>query len=211
MTGRFITFEGIDGSGKTTQIELLEKKLITENISYLILREPGGTKLSEKIRDILLDSKNISLSSHSESLLFVAARAQLMKEKIQPALQEGRFVICDRFADSTVAYQGYGRGLNIEHLEQLNNFGTDKISPDLTIILDIDPNQAIQRLQSAVPDRMESIGIDFFQKVQEGYYQIAKKHSNRCVIINGDQSVDTVFSLVYKSINEKFLKEMTCN
>lgn len=211
MTGRFITFEGIDGSGKTTQIELLEKKLTIEKISYLILREPGGTKLSERIRDILLDSKNISLSSESESLLFVAARAQLMKEKIKPALQQGCFVICDRFVDSTVAYQGYGRGLNIGYLEKLNNFGTDNIYPELTIILDIDPNKAMRRLQRTVPDRMESIGVDFFEKVQEGYYQIAKRYPDRCMIINGDQPVDIVFSLIYQSINERIIKEMACN
>ena len=211
MTGRFITFEGIDGSGKTTQIELLEKKLTIEKISYLILREPGGTKLSERIRDILLDSKNISLSSESESLLFVAARAQLMKEKIKPALQQGCFVICDRFVDSTVAYQGYGRGLNIGYLEKLNNFGTDNIYPEFTIILDIDPNKAMRRLQRTAPDRMESIGIDFFEKVQEGYYQIAKRYPDRCMIINGDQPVDIVFSLIYQSINERIIKEMACN
>ena len=211
MIGRFITFEGIDGSGKTTQIDLLEKKLQIEDISYLIFREPGGTKLSEGIRDVLLDSKNIFLSSEAETLLFVAARAQLMKEKIQPALQKGKFVICDRFADSTVAYQGYGRGLNIEYLEQLNNFGTGSIYPDLTIILDIDPNKAMQRLESTVPDRMESIGVDFFAKVQDGYYQIAKKYPDRCVIINGDQSVDTVFSSIYQSINDRIIKEIACN
>ena len=174
MIGRFITFEGIDGSGKTTQIDFLEKKLQIEDISYFIFREPGGTKLSEGIRDVLLDSKNIFLSSEAESLLFVAARAQLMKEKIQPALQQGKFVICDRFADSTVAYQGYGRGLNVEYLEQLNNFGTGSIYPDLTIILDIDPNKAMQRLESTVPDRMESIGVDFLQKYKMGIIKLLR-------------------------------------
>ena len=116
MTGKFITFEGIDGSGKTTQINLLEEKLSQQGISTLILREPGGTKLSEKIRDILLDRENINLSPSAESLLFVAARTQLMAEKIKPSLERDQFVICDRYTDSTVAYQGYGRGLNVEYL-----------------------------------------------------------------------------------------------
>ena len=121
MTGKLITFEGIDGSGKTTQIDLLESELKQQGISTLVLREPGGTKLSEKIREVLLDRDNIALSPLAESLLFVAARAQLMAEKIKPALELDQFVICDRFADSTVAYQGYGRGLNVEYLEELNN------------------------------------------------------------------------------------------
>ena len=210
MTGRLITFEGIDGSGKTTQIDLLEEQLIRNNIPYLILREPGGTKLSEKIRNILLDRKNIHLSPESESLLFVSARAQLMQEKIQPALEKRKFVICDRFADSTVAYQGFGKGLNVQYLEELNNFSTNNIFPDLTIILDIEPREAAKRIQHVELDRMESMGLDFFQRVQEGYYEIANKNSNRCVIINGSQPSEEVFKLVYKKIKEKFLEEIIC-
>ena len=175
MKGKFITFEGIDGSGKTTQINLLEQKLIKEGISPLILREPGGTRLSERIRQILLDRKNIILSSVAESLLFVAARAQLVSDQIKPALEQGKYVICDRFIDSTVAYQGYGRRLNVEYLEQLNNYATDNIHPDITIILDINPEKAALRKQSDTPDRMEDIGIEFFLRVQQGYYEIANR------------------------------------
>ena len=165
MTGKFITFEGIDGSGKTTQINLLETKLSQQGIATLILREPGGTKLSEKIREILLDRDNIKLSPSAESLLFVAARTQLTTEKIKPSLEQNQFVICDRYADSTVAYQGYGRGLNVKYLEELNKFATDSIQPDITIILDIDPEKAAIRMASDVPDRLESAGINFFLKV----------------------------------------------
>ena len=211
MIGKFITFEGIDGSGKTTQINMLEKQLIKEEIPYTILREPGGTKLSEKIMEILLDKKNINLSSTAESLLFVAARSQLMVEKIKPALEKDQFVICDRFVDSTIAYQGYGRGLDIQYLEQLNSFGTDGIFPDLTIILDVEPTIADQRIQNSNADRIESIGNNFFVRVQNGYHKIADLYSNRCVIIDGNQSAVNVFDAVYIEINERILKGMTCN
>jgi len=211
MKGKFITFEGIDGSGKTTQINLLEQKLIKEGISPLILREPGGTRLSERIRQILLDRKNINLSSVAESLLFVAARAQLVSDQIKPALEQGKYVICDRFIDSTVAYQGYGRRLNVEYLEQLNNYATDNIHPDITIILDINPGKAALRKQSDTPDRMEDIGIDFFLRVQKGYYEIANRHLKRCVIIDGNLSENKVFELVMKEVNKKLSKGISCN
>ena len=211
MKGKFITFEGIDGSGKTTQINLLEQKLIKEGISPLILREPGGTRLSERIRQILLDRKNINLSSVAESLLFVAARAQLVSDQIKPALEQGKYVICDRFIDSTVAYQGYGRRLNVEYLEQLNNYATDNIHPDITIILDINPEKAALRKQSDTPDRMEDIGIEFFLRVQQGYYEIANRYSKRCVIIDGNLSENKVFELVMKEVNKKLSKETSCN
>ncbi len=210
MIGKFITFEGIDGSGKTTQINLLEEKLSQQGISTLILREPGGTKLSEKIRGILLDRENINLSPSAESLLFVAARAQLMAEKIKPSLERNQFVICDRYTDSTVAYQGYGRGLNVEYLEELNKFATDSIQPDITIILDVDPEKAAIRMASDVPDRLESAGINFFLKVRKGYYEIARRYPQRCVIIDGSKSESEVFELVFKEVNNKLLKEIPC-
>ena len=210
MTGKFITFEGIDGSGKTTQINLLEAKLNQQGIPTLILREPGGTKLSEKIRGILLDRENINLSPSAESLLFVAARAQLMAEKIKPSLERNQFVICDRYTDSTVAYQGYGRGLNVKYLEELNKFATDSIQPDITIILDVDPEKAAIRMASDVPDRLESTGIKFFLRVRKGYYEIARRYPQRCVIIDGSRTESEVFELVLKEVNKKLLKEMLC-
>ena len=211
MKGKFITFEGIDGSGKTTQINLLEQTLVLKDIPYVIFREPGGTKLSEKIREILLDSENINLSTLAESLLFVASRAQLTVEKIKPALEQDKLVICDRFVDSTIAYQGYGRGINIKYLEELNMFGTDDIIPNLTIILDIDPVQAEGRIHGSTHDRMESSGNDFFKRVREGYYNIARDHSQRCVIIDGNKPADIVFEDVYTEINKKIFKELICS
>ena len=211
MIGKFVTFEGIDGSGKTTQIDLLETALKQRGISTSILREPGGTRLSEKIRDILLDRKNMHLSLSAESLLFVAARAQLMEEKIKPALERDKFVICDRFSDSTIAYQGYGRGLNIEYLEELNNFNTDSVQPDLTFILDIDPEKAALRMSSLALDRMESTGIEFYLRVQEGYHEIARRFPMRCVLIDGSHPESEVFELIMKVVNKKLLKEMSCS
>ena len=211
MTGKLITFEGIDGSGKTTQIDLLEAELKQQGIPTLILREPGGTRLSEKIRNILLDRNNMNLSSSAESLLFVAARAQLLTEKIQPALERNKFVICDRFADSTVAYQGYGRGLNVEYLEELNKFATGCIQPDITIILDVDPEKASLRMGNEVPDRMESTGIEFFKRVQEGYYEITQRYPQRCTIIDGSQAEHKVFESIMNEINNKLLKGMPCS
>ena len=136
MTGKLISFEGIDGSGKSTQIQMLENEFNKFNIDYKTFREPGGTILSEKIREILLDKKHIDFIPMAESLLFAAARAQLTVEQIKPALMENKIVICDRFIDSTIAYQGYGRGLDIQNLEQINNIATEGIHPDITFILD---------------------------------------------------------------------------
>ena len=206
MQGKLLTFEGIDGSGKSTQIDLLEKKINDINIPVSIVREPGGTEVSEKIRKILLDKKNMCLSSVSESLLFIAARSQLMTEKVLPELKKNKVVICDRFVASTVAYQGYGRGLNVEYLEKLNYFGTYGRVPDLTIIIDIDPKNSIERLLDKEYDRMESSGLEFYSKVQKGYHEIAFKEPDRCKMIDGHQSIEKVFDLIWSHVNEKILK-----
>jgi dTMP kinase len=211
ITGKLITFEGIDGSGKSTQIQLLEAEFEKLDISYKTFREPGGTKLSEKIRAILLDKENIELYSNAESLLFAAARAQLTAEQIKPALTKGEFVICDRFTDSTIAYQGYGRGLNINNLELMNTIATDGLIPDITFILDIDPEKASERIQTEATDRMESGGIDFFQKIRQGYYQIREQNQSRCIIINGEKPQKDISKEIHHIIMERFKKELTCN
>jgi len=211
ITGKLITFEGIDGSGKSTQIQLLEAEFEKLGISYKTFREPGGTKLSEKIRAILLDKENIELYSNAESLLFAAARAQLTAEQIKPAITKGEFVICDRFTDSTIAYQGYGRGLNINNLELMNTIATDGLIPDITFILDIDPQKATERLKTVNPDRMEAAGIDFFKKIRQGYCQIREQNQSRCIVIDGEKPQKDISKEIHHIIMERFKKELTCN
>ena len=209
IAGKLITFEGIDGSGKSTQIQLLEAEFEKLGISYKTFREPGGTKLSEKIRTILLDKENIELYSNAESLLFAAARAQLTAEQIKPAITKGEFVICDRFTDSTIAYQGYGRGLNINNLELINTIATDGLIPDITFILDIDPQKATERLKTVNPDRMEAAGIDFFTNIRQGYYQIREQNQSRCIVINGEKPQKDISKEIYHIIMKRFKKELT--
>ena len=211
IAGKLITFEGIDGSGKSTQIQLLEAEFEKLGISYKTFREPGGTKLSEKIRTILLDKENIELYSNAESLLFAAARAQLTAEQIKPAITKGEFVICDRFTDSTIAYQGYGRGLNINNLELINTIATDGLIPDITFILDIDPQKATERLKTVNPDRMEATGIDFFKKIRQGYCQIREQNQSRCIVINGEKPQKDISKEIHHIIMERFKKELTCS
>ena len=211
IVGKLITFEGIDGSGKSTQIQLLEAEFEKLGISYKTFREPGGTKLSEKIRTILLDKENIELYSNAESLLFAAARAQLTAEQIKPAITKGEFVICDRFTDSTIAYQGYGRGLNINNLELMNTIATDGLIPDITFILDIDPQKATERLKTVNPDRMEAAGIDFFKKIRQGYCQIREQNQSRCIVINGEKPQKDISKEIHHIIMKRFKKELTCS
>ena len=211
IAGKLITFEGIDGSGKSTQIQLLEAEFEKLGISYKTFREPGGTRLSEKIRTILLDKENIELYSNAESLLFAAARAQLTAEQIKPAITKGEFVICDRFTDSTIAYQGYGRGLNINNLELINTIATDGLIPDITFILDIDPQKATERLKTVNPDRMEVAGIDFFKKIRQGYCQIREQNQSRCIVIDGEKPQKDISKEIHHIIMERFKKELTCS
>ena len=211
IAGKLITFEGIDGSGKSTQIQLLEAEFEKLGISYKTFREPGGTKLSEKIRTILLEKENIELYSNAESLLFAAARAQLTAEQIKPAITKGEFVICDRFTDSTIAYQGYGRGLNINNLELINTIATDGLIPDITFILDIDPQKATERLKTVNPDRMEAAGIDFFKKIRQGYCQIREQNQSRCIVINGEKPQKDISKEIHHIIMKRFKKELTCS
>ena len=211
LVGKLITFEGIDGAGKSTQIQLLEAEFNKLGILYKTFREPGGTDLSEKIREILLDKDNLELYSNAESLLFAAARAQLIVEQIKPAIAKGECVICDRFTDSTIAYQGHGRGLNIKNLEMINNIATEGLTPDITFILDIDPGKASERMRAESPDRMEAAGIDFFQKIRQGYHQIMEQFPYRCIVINAEQSQENISKEINQIIMKRFKEELTCS
>ena len=211
MKGRLITFEGIDGSGKSTQIGMLENELKKLGVAFKTFREPGGTDLSEKIRTILLDKKNIELISTAESLLFAAARAQLTTEQIKPAIEKGEFVICDRFTDSTIAYQGYGRGVDIEQLETINYIATAGLTPDITFILDISPESAAERMEAEASDRMEETGVDFFMRIRAGYYQIKDQNMNRYRLIDGEQTPENVFKEIKEIIIKQFEEVLTCS
>ena len=163
--GAFISFEGIDGCGKSTQVKMLLEKLDKEDIACSLVREPGGTQVSEEIRSVLLKTRTENMSSRAEALLMTASRAQLTKDKIKPALEDGICIIADRYKDSTLAYQGGGRGINIEYLIELNNFATYDLDPDLTILIDISSVEAKNRSVVSDPDRIESAGLEFQEEV----------------------------------------------
>lgn len=200
----FITFEGADGCGKTTQIELLDKYLQEKGFKTLVTREPGAKGLGEKLREILLNYDG-EVSPNCESFLFLADRAQHVDCVIKPALKKGIIVLCDRHTDSTVAYQGYGRQLDIEQIKKLNKIAVNGLKPNLTIVFDIDIETSMQRV-GKTKDRMESAGSEFFNRVRNGYLAIAKEEPNRVKVINSADSIENihkqVVGLVKKSIGE---------
>jgi dTMP kinase len=190
----FITFEGPEGSGKSTQIRLLEKYLIKKGLTVVNTREPGGSMLAEKIRKLLLNSANISIAPPAELLLYLASRAQHVNDKIKPALEKGQAVICDRFSDSTMAYQGYARGLSKKMIKEMNEFAAYGLKPDLTIYIDIDVNTGLRRAhkRSGKKDRLESEKTAFHKKVRKGYLEIAESEPLRIKIINGKETVGQI-------------------
>jgi dTMP kinase len=205
-TGLFIAFEGVEGAGKGTQIRLAEEYLrdqVPEGV--LVTREPGGTELGEKIREVLLDPETGKLDARSEALLFAAARAQMVSSVIRPALAEGRIVICDRYVDSSLAYQGWGRGLGEQDVLTLNVWATQGLFPDLVILLHLEPERGLLRSTEA-PDRMELEGQDFHSKVADAYLKIAEEHPERFVLVDADQSPAEVFEDVRAAL-DKALQE----
>ena len=200
--GIFITFEGIDGCGKSTQLGLLKENFLKEGIEFIEVREPGGTPVGEKIRTILLDKKNDSMTRMAELLLFEAARAQITEEVIIPALESGKNVICDRFYDSTSAYQGYANKMGRDLTDFLNLKATAGVSPDLTVLLDIDPETAFKRRalrDAGEEDRIEMQGLSYQQMVREGYLELAKEQ-DRIKIIDASQPVDAIYQEIRKQI-----------
>lgn len=183
----FISFEGIDCSGKSTQIEELARRLDAQRREVLIVREPGGTDISERIRSLLLDMKHREMDPHTEMLLFSSSRSQLVIQRIVPALERGVVVIADRFHDSTTAYQGYGRGLDIEAIRHIHRIATHGVLPDLSFFIDITIEESLRRRdgrRNAI-DRMESADREFFERVRQGYLQIASTAPSRFRIIDG--------------------------
>jgi dTMP kinase len=186
LKGLFVTLEGIEGCGKTTQGARLKSYLEERNIPVVLTREPGGTAIGEKIRKMLIDPENKDLLPLTEVLLFSAARHQHVREVILPALARGDVVICDRFYDATFAYQGSGRGLENATLKTLTRLATEGLKPDLTIVLDLDPGEGMKRLLKSRPfaDRIEKEAMDFFLRVREGYLAIASREKKRCRVFD---------------------------
>ncbi|MBR6127545.1 dTMP kinase [bacterium] len=196
--GLFITFEGADGCGKTTQIKLLNSYLLNKGFETLITREPGAIGLGEKFREILLNYEG-DVSPTCESFLFLADRAQHVDCIIKPALKDGKIILCDRHTDSTVAYQGYGRGLDLGRINYLNEIATAGLRPDLTIILDVDIETSMKRVGSE-RDRMESAGTDFFNRVRNGYLQIAKQDPDRVKLISSADTIENIHKKVVELV-----------
>ena len=203
----FITFEGIDGSGKSTQVKLLAQYLRENGTDVYITREPGGTPLAESLRNILLDTKTGHLSPLSELFLYLASRREHLDKIILPKLEEKITVISDRFADSSVAYQGLGRGISPVKVDELNKLATDSNYPDITFLLDIDPHDGLERLncQRSQPlDRLESEGIDFLAKIRKGYLWIAEREPQRVIVIDAKLSIKEIANIIRKHVDIVF-------
>lgn len=201
MKGKFITFEGSEGSGKSTQSKLLYRYLKNKGYNVVYLREPGGTKISEKIRKILLDSKNQSMLPACEMLLYMASRSQLVEEIIIPALKMNRIVVCDRFLDSTLIYQGYGLGMNIKFIKYLGDFVTGGIKPDLTIFLDLPTKKGLE-VCGRVKDRIEKRSFSYFSRVRRGYLKLAGLEPGRIKIIKVDDDKSMTQEKIRNLVNK---------
>lgn len=204
--GRFITFEGGEGCGKSTQIKRLEEHLRTLGVEVLLTREPGGTRLAELVRGLLKDEKDDPPCDRAELLLFLAARAQLVRNVINPALEAGKWVLSDRFSDSTFAYQGYGRGLDLGVLAVANDFACEGLKPDLTFLLDVPPAIAAARMRrresetNTTADRIELAGDEFHSRLREGFRELAKKNPDRIVTVDASGAPDEVWEIVCRSL-----------
>lgn len=212
--GLFITFEGLEGCGKTTQAKMLFDFLIKQKIHSIYTKEPGGTKIGDKIRKILLDQKNDGMDYKSEMLLFLASRAENVRLIILPALEEGKVVISDRFYDSTTAYQGYGRGIDLKIIKHLNNLVVGKAIPDLTFILDIDPYEGLRRSASfgnSHEMRFEEEFLNkkiiegklFLERVRHGYYQLSREETGRIKIIDANRSKEDIYNEIVEIVKRK--------
>ena len=198
----FISFEGIDGCGKSTQVDLLIKKLNSLKIRSLLVREPGGSKIAENIRSILLDNANRLMSNETEALLMTASRAQLTREVIIPKLKEGFVVVADRFQDSTIAYQGGGRGLDISFLEMLNLFATNHLIPNMTFYTDISAKEGLKRTISNEFDRIENAGEAFQVRVRNEYLNLIKKEPQRVFLVDGTKTVTEIHEEIWSKIEK---------
>lgn len=202
--GKFITFEGCDGCGKSTQLKLLSEYLEKENVPHIFTREPGGGKISEAIREILLNGKNAEMTDDCEALLYAAARMQHLADRVEPALAEGKLVVCDRYVDSSLAYQAYARGLGVDFVAQINVQALKKYRPDVTIFIDLSPEAAFKRKHGADEnDRLEQAGMAFHQRVYAGYKTLAEQEPERIVSVDGNKTPQEIFADVLTILRAK--------
>ena len=202
----FITFEGPDGSGKSTVIKTIYERLVNEKYNILLTREPGGTPIAEKIRTVILDNENVALDPRAEALLYAASRRQHLVEKIWPALKEGKIVLCDRYLDSSLAYQGGGRNLGVENVLNINLFATENTYPDLTIFFNVSPEVGLSRVsqdKKRVADRLDNESENFHDKVYETFLELTKKYKDRIVVIDASKPLNEVIENTYKILKEK--------
>ena len=205
----FITFEGPEGAGKTTILTKIIEKLQEHNIDVLATREPGGIEIAEKIRSVILDPNHTAMNERTEALLYAAARSQHFFEKVEPALKAGKLVLCDRFIDSSLAYQGYARGIGVDEVLSINEFAIGERMPDLTILFDLDPAVGLARIHAhngREVNRLDVESLSFHQKVREGYQQLKDRYPHRIIVVNADQPVDKVIEDVWLHLSEKLEK-----
>lgn len=204
MKGKFITFEGCEGVGKSRQIKMLEEYLQKHNIRYFLTREPGGTNVSEQIRSVILDGRNTSMTDECEALLYASARVQLLKEEIAPRLARGELVLCDRYLDSSLAYQGYARGLGVEFIEKINDYAIKNFMPDYTLFLDLPPELAFKRKGGVDKnDRLELSGMEFHNRVYGGYKDLADKDKERFIVIDASGEREQTHQKIISALKEK--------
>jgi len=197
--GLLITIEGMDGSGKTTQINMIRDYISEKGYNVVLVREPGSTKISEKIRDIILDPANGTMAATTEMLLYASARAQLVAEVIKPAIENGSVVVCDRFIDSSIAYQGFGRGIDINTIMDVNMAAMDGMMPNITFFIDISPEVALKRrMASSTADRIEQERMEFHMKAYEGYKRLANLYPERIKTIDGNRTVEEISQEIRK-------------
>jgi dTMP kinase len=202
--GLFITFEGVEGSGKTTQIHRLGAWLAEQGRQVVDSRDPGGTDIGLQIRRILLDPANTAMCDRAELMLYAADRAQHVAQKLRPAVEAGKVVLCDRYVHSTVAYQGYGRGLPFKDIHWLNSYATGGLWPDLVILLDLDPTVGLQRAKAVGdPDRLESETVQFHERVRQGFLELAQMETERFVIVDAAQSADAVAGIIQEQVAKR--------
>lgn len=202
----FITLEGPEGSGKTSAIKIVKEVLEKEGYQIVMTREPGGTPISEQIRNVILDKNNTAMDYRTEALLYAASRRQHLVEKVWPSVKEGKLVICDRYLDSSLAYQGFARGLGIEDILNVNMYATEGTFPDLTLLFDLEPEVGLQRINAnsnREVNRLDLEKMSFHEKVRNGYLELAKRFPNRYVVIDASQPLEKVANDALKAIKER--------